>query len=199
MQAFQRKIFDNAYKEEINRQLDKIELLRFQKVLNQIKKHVRLDGNFRVLDLGCGTGKFLKFLPINHKYGVDISPVAVEKAVKNGINARTVNLENEKLPYKSNFFDLVTCMEVLEHLLDASLLLSEVRRVLKPGGHVYVTVPNDVYRLPNRLSILAGRYFLKSHPYESMHIRFFKKSLLKNLLLREKFKIVYVGGGPVKL
>lgn len=200
MQAYQRKIYDKTYKEEIDRPLDKIELLRFQKVLNQVKKYVRLDEKFRVLDIGCGTGKFLKFLPIKHKYGVDISPIAVEKAVKNGIDAKTVNVESEKLPYESNFFDLITCMEMLEHLFNASLLLSEVRRVLKPGGYVYVTVPNDVYRLKKRLGVLVGKYFLDlghNNLYTVAHIRFFRKSLLKNLFLNEGFKIVYVGGLPL--
>lgn len=150
-----------------------------------------------MLDVGCGSGIFLEILPFKYKYGVDISEIAVEKAKGKGIVAQVVNVELEKLPYESDYFDLVFCMEILEHLFDASLLLSEIKRVLKPTAYVYCTVPNDIYRLPNRLAILAGKYFSKHKPYASSHIRFFKKNLLENLFLENGFEIIYIGGVPL--
>ncbi|MEW6593157.1 MAG: methyltransferase domain-containing protein, partial [Candidatus Hadarchaeota archaeon] len=153
----------------------------------------------RVLDIGCGRGAFLEFLPFKEKYGVDISRSAVNEAKKRGIDARVVDIETEKLPYESNFFDIIFCMEILEHLLDASILFSEVRRVLKPGGYFYITVPNQLFILVNRMSILTGKYnLLDKDPYHARHIRFFKKSVLRDLVSSKGFKIVYVGGLPFR-
>ena len=189
--------YNQYWRKKRGRPLGKIELMRYQKILAQIKRHTSINENFRVLDIGCGEGRFLGVLPLRYKFGVDISEIAVKMAKKKGIAAQVVDVEHEKLPYESNYFDLITCTELLEHLFDASLLLSEIRRVLKPGASVYVTVPNDIYRLPSRLAILAGKYFFRQTPYAAAHIRFFKKNLLKDLFLEHGFEIIYVGGVPL--
>jgi 2-polyprenyl-3-methyl-5-hydroxy-6-metoxy-1,4-benzoquinol methylase len=86
-------------------------------------------------------------------------------------------------------------MEVLEHLFDLSLLMSEIKRVLKKRGHVYATVPNDLYWYKARLRVLFGKPFLQHSvltPHH--HIRFFNKALLSGLFKEKGFKIVYLGG-----
>lgn len=191
----QAKIYDKEYR--VMGPSDKMWLLRYQKDLAQVQKYVATNEDFRVLDIGCGDGRFLDFLPFKHKFGVDVSRIGVEIAKKRGIDAQVVDIEHEKLPHKSNSFDLVFCMEVLEHLFDISLLLSEIKRVLRQGGHVHVTVPNEVYRFDRRIGILFGKYFLKIRPHEAAHIRFFSKSTLKNTFLKEGFKVVYIGGLPL--
>jgi len=199
------KFYDEIHKKGWRGYMNKSELLRFQRILTQIGKYCPLDEINYVLDIGCRFGEFLKFLPFKHKYGVDISPFAVKKAKKSGIHAKVVNVENKKLPYEDNFFDMVFCMEILEHLFDASLLFSEVKRVLKPKGYLYITVPNDLFMLSRRLAILVGQdIFIKQgvresgDVYKGPHIRFFKKSSLRDLVLKKGFKIIYVGGLPYR-
>jgi len=191
----QAKIYDKEYAHM--GPSDKMWLLRYQKDISQVQKHVKIDENFRVLDIGCGDGRFLDLVPAKHKFGVDVSSVGVELAKKKGIDAHVVDVEHDKLPFESNFFDMVFCMEVLEHVFDISLLLSEIKRVLKPGGHIHATVPNEVYRFDRRARILLGGYFLKIRPHEAAHIRFFNKSTLKGTFLKEGFKVVYIGGLPL--
>jgi len=152
-----------------------------------------LHEDFRVLDVGCGGGELLSFLPIRNKYGVDINLTSVKWARRRGINARVVDVETQKLPYRDNYFDLVLCTELLEHLFNPFLLLSEIKRVLKKGGYVYATVPNDLYYIESRIKVLLGKPFMRdllSQP----HIRFFNKNLLFELFEKFRFKVIYLGG-----
>lgn len=73
---------------------------------------------------------------------IDISEKAVSLAKAKGIKAINVDINNEKLPYPDDYFDLVTAVEVIEHLINADNLLSEAYRIVKPGGYFLVTSPN---------------------------------------------------------
>lgn len=173
----------------------KIRVLKNKKALAQINKYVTIHNRTRILDIGCGSGEFLSLLSTKHKYGVDINQKSVKRARMSGINARVVDIESERLPYQNNYFDLVLCMEVFEHLFDLSLLISEIKRVLKKGGHVYATVPNDLYWSNARLKVLFGKPFLQdSFLAPHHHIRFFNKQLLSGLFKEKGFGIVYLGG-----
>jgi glycosyltransferase involved in cell wall biosynthesis/SAM-dependent methyltransferase len=66
------------------------------------------------------------------------------------------NIEADTFPYDDNFFDVVLCCEIIEHLLsDPVHALTEIRRVLKPGGDLVLTTPN-VARLDNVRKMIAG-------------------------------------------
>ena len=97
----------------------------------------------RLLDVGCGTGVWLRICKSYgwDVYGVDLSTQAVETAKASGLlNVWAGTLVEAKFP--SNFFDVVTMVQVLEHTYDPRAALLEARRILKPGGRLYVTVPN---------------------------------------------------------
>lgn len=100
----------------------------------------------RVLEIGCGAGagtRFLKeLLEPTELYGVDISEDAIAKAKKKGLTAYTINVGDEKLPFKNNFFDLIITFEVVEHVFDTGAFIEEIRRVLKPEGTLYISTPN---------------------------------------------------------
>ncbi len=95
----------------------------------------------RILDIGCGHGDFLK--PIHdktiHSYGLDPDNNALDK--NTFIKNKTVGTV-EKLPFESNFFDLVVSAWVLEHLPDPQKAFQEIFRVLKPDGKVIFLTPN---------------------------------------------------------
>ncbi|MEW6221762.1 MAG: methyltransferase domain-containing protein [Candidatus Hadarchaeota archaeon] len=168
---------------------------RNRKALAQINEHVKLRSDYRVLDIGCGRGDFLSLLPVKNKYGVEINPKEVKRARAIGIDARALDVENDRLPYPDNYMDLILCMEVLEHLFNPSLLMSEMKRVLKKGGHIYATVPNDLYWLGSRMRVFFGKPFIKyAKGALHLHIKFFNKEVLSNLFEEAGFKIVYAGG-----
>jgi ubiquinone/menaquinone biosynthesis C-methylase UbiE len=90
-----------------------------------------------VLDLGCGEGNsidlFKKIAPRTHWHGVDVeeSP-EVKKRTRKNESIRTFN--GVDLPYPSNKFDVVYCIQVLEHVRFPDKLIAEAFRVLKPNG-----------------------------------------------------------------
>lgn len=88
----------------------------------------------KVLDVGCGTSPYRTWLPQECQYtGMDIegARAAPDITVKNGA----------AWPVTDGAFDAVLCNQVLEHAQDVPHLLAEIRRVLKPGGLVVLSVP----------------------------------------------------------
>jgi len=95
----------------------------------------------RILDVGCGTGANLEMLAeFGDAEGVDVSTDALSFCRQRGLNSVKLG-EAEKLPYPDQSFDLVTALDVVEHLDDDLAGLREMHRVLKPGGHVMMFVP----------------------------------------------------------
>ena len=95
----------------------------------------------RLLDAGCGSGRTLDELArYGRVAGVDANPDAVELARRRG--HRDVRVARvEELPFRAESFDVVTCLDVVEHTPDDRATLSELRRVTREGGVLLVTVP----------------------------------------------------------
>lgn len=97
--------------------------------------------NPRILDVGCGTGANLKMLRAYGKAeGVDISPQAVDFCRERGLDSVKLGAA-EQLPYENGSFELVTALDVVEHLDDDVAGLREMRRVLVRDGRVLLFVP----------------------------------------------------------
>ncbi len=95
----------------------------------------------RILDVGCGTGANLKMLAAyGNAEGVDISPQAVDFCHERGLNSVKLGAI-EQLPYENDSFELVTALDVIEHLDDDIAGLREMRRVLRRDGRLLVFVP----------------------------------------------------------
>ncbi|MBI5178704.1 MAG: class I SAM-dependent methyltransferase [Nitrospinae bacterium] len=96
----------------------------------------------RVLDVACGKGFFLSAGNGDWKgMGIDFSPEALAGAKRRGVHA-LVQGEAERLPFSSGAFDAVVNLGSLEHFLDKSTALAEMKRVVKPEGAVMIIVPN---------------------------------------------------------
>jgi SAM-dependent methyltransferase len=95
----------------------------------------------RILDAGCGSGRtLLELASYGEVWGVDLNEDAVALAQGRGaFDVRVGRLE--ELPFEDATFDLVTCLDVLEHTAQDVLALSELQRVTKGGGWLLVTVP----------------------------------------------------------
>ena len=101
-----------------------------------------LEEGMKLLELGCGRGEFLnnfKDLGLD-VIGVDISPEAV--AFENGLDVKLCDVENEKLPFDDNTFDVIYSKSFIEHLYYPEKYLEEAYRVLKSNGILLTLVPD---------------------------------------------------------
>ena len=128
----------------------------------------RLSRNRRVLDAGCGTGYGAAELSYsaNSVTAIDLSQDAVAYAC-NQYPRRNLNwlvASCTALPIADDSFDLVAAFEVIEHLKDWRLLLTEAKRVLAPGGQFIVSTPNKTYYAESRK--LSGPNLFHEHEFE---------------------------------
>lgn len=114
----------------------------------------------RYLDCGCGecelTKRIAKDLRAREVYTVDIDPTYIKLALENGFNATSCDLSAEQLPYPSNYFDIITSIEVIEHLYTPDMFFQEVYDKLKPNGLLLVSTPN-LASWANRILMLFGQ------------------------------------------
>jgi SAM-dependent methyltransferase len=132
------------------------------------------------LDLGCGDGRLSSRLDSDDLTLADVSDVALARAARRLPAAGIVALDPDAaLPLADNAFDLVLCADTVEHVRDLQLLLSEVRRVLRPGGRLAVATP--AHSRLTGLDVLA-RGFERRFPPLSPHLRFLTRRSLRRLL-----------------
>ncbi len=104
--------------------------------------HYPQDGRLQILDIGCGTGAMLDELaPFGHVVGADFSPEALQFCVTRGVGADLARADVRRLPFADASFDIVTAMDIVEHIDDDKAAACEIFRVLRPGGRLLVTVP----------------------------------------------------------
>src|SRR4051812_43015576 len=131
----------------------------------------------RALDIGCGDGRLTAQLDANDLTAADVSRVALERAGPRLPAARLVELEPDApLPFEDGSFDTALAAETLEHVRDLQLLLSEIRRVLVPGGELAVTTP------------AAAALVRPEQPF-SPHLRRFTRSSLRGALDELGFEV----------
>jgi SAM-dependent methyltransferase len=112
-------------------------------ILDSFVSGIRAQANqdLKILDVGCGTGANLKMLrEYGTAAGVDISQQAVDFCHERGLTDVQLGAA-EELPHADETFDLVTALDVIEHLDDDLGGLNEIRRVLRPNGHALLFVP----------------------------------------------------------
>jgi ubiquinone/menaquinone biosynthesis C-methylase UbiE len=132
------------------------------------------------LDLGCGDGRLSELIDADELTLADVSDVALQRAARRLPAAQVVALAPDAaLPLPDNAFDLVVCTETMEHVRDIQLLLSEVRRVLRPGGRLALTTP--AHSRLTGLDVLT-RGFERRFPPLSPHLRFLTRRSLRALL-----------------
>lgn len=115
---------------------------KFSTVRDLISSHID------ILDIGCLNGNFYNFLKENNFSiksftGVDFSEKLIERAKNRFPEQKWIVSDCKKLPFDDNSFDVVTLMELLEHIEEPDLALKEASRVCKKSGSVIITVPNE--------------------------------------------------------
>ncbi|WP_210410806.1 class I SAM-dependent methyltransferase [Leptospira sarikeiensis] len=146
----------------------------------------RSDGNF--LDIGCSFGGLLQcakekgYVP----YGVEISPYSAKQAETRGFKVWQGQFLDADIP--ENFFDVITLIEVIEHLENPKKVFDKLSKVLKPGGLLLIQTANfDAWQAIN-----SGN---KYHYYLPGHVYYYSANLLRKILARRGFErqITYLG------
>lgn len=116
--------------------LNHLNPLRFE----YFDRHIGNWQGLKVLDVGCGGGFSCEFMAARgaQVFGIDRSQnciaIAQAHAAGNGFKIDYQNGFAECLPYAANYFDVVLCVDVLEHVTDLKQTIADINRVLKPGG-----------------------------------------------------------------
>lgn len=128
-----------------------------------IERALASAGGRRVLDVGAGEGALCRKLL---DLGCDVSACDLYPEIFKlaSIDCRRVDADGD-LPFETASFDLVTCIEVVEHLESHRRLFAEVSRVLRPQGRIVFTTPN-ILSLKSRMTFLLTGYFYSHGPLE---------------------------------
>lgn len=118
----------------------------------------------RLLDLGCGNGSYTTVMAAGFEetYGVEIETRRLAEFRAHlaehpvpGVHA--LAMSGEHLDFADGHFDVVTAIEVIEHVLDLPATVREVHRVLKPGGAFVITAPNRWFPIETHSFKVRGR------------------------------------------
>ncbi|MBU0667069.1 MAG: class I SAM-dependent methyltransferase [Nanoarchaeota archaeon] len=168
---WQKKIIEKGRIKSQNRVYNAFSLL-FKEILKDYFKG-------RILDLGCGDGALVQLL--NSKKNIEAKGIDINQGV---------NFETDKLPFRTDEYDIVIMYSVIEHIVDPGNILREVKRILKPHGKIIIITSN--YDLTNLIT--CDRSFYNDpthvHPYNFISIDY-----LMNLY---NFKKRFIGLWTIK-
>lgn len=144
----------------------------------------------KVLDVGCADGSILApFAKVHELHGVDISEGLIAKACAAGIVGQSHDVETKPLPYADGTFDVVFSGETIEHHVDTDWMLSELNRVLKPGGTLILTFPNIRTLLSIGMMLLLDMPPMYAARYRAPHYRDFTLKTIKMALRNHGFDL----------
>ena len=144
-----------------------------------------------VIDLGCGSGHFLKALKSARVrgsyescnvsyYGIDFAHSAIELASKTVVDGVFKVASVYNVEYPDNSFDLVILMEVLEHIKKPKYAIREAARLCRPNSTIVITVPNgDIDTFMGHINFWNGRQFM----------RFLKRAVPIGVIVEEILKV----------
>lgn len=161
----------------------------------------------RILDLGCGPGNLLDFLrPRGDIYGSDYSADALGFCLDRGYR-RLFRADFHSLPISSESFDLVTCIDVVEHLKDDRRALQELHRILRPTGRLVLSVPafqalwgdhDTLYGHYRRYTTSEVREKLAEAGFEVLRCTYFEPLFFLPLLVYRRLKKLLVKEGGLE-
>jgi ubiquinone/menaquinone biosynthesis C-methylase UbiE len=170
--------------------------LKPEKDVRKVAKFFEKERVKKILDLGCGSGRHLVYLAKHgfDVYGIDIAKYGIKIAKdwlkKEGLKSHLkVGDMHKKLPYKDNFFDAIIGIGTLNHgkIKEIRRTIDEVRRILKPGGLIFITVNKERPQKYIPKEKLYGIKYIAPRTYIILggvergtpHYRFHKRTLFK--------------------
>lgn len=149
----------------------------------------------KVLDIGSNDGTFSKVVldGTNAKelVGLDVIKKTIDWANKHWKGTKKMRFlvaDAHKLPFKNNTFKAVVALEVLEHVFDPEKVLSEIKRVLVPGGYAIFLVPSDsvLFRF---IWFLWLTFYPRGKIWRDTHIQTYRNNYLTKISKKSGFKI----------
>lgn len=130
-----------------------------------------------ILDLGCGYGDFLfAFKNLGLKcFGADNDGIGIKSCEAKGIEVSKTDLRNEKIKFRKKF-DIITCMETIEHFTDPENILENVKRLIADDGIFVVTTLN-------------WNFTYKNFFHDYTHVKPYTPRALEKMLLQKGFVI----------
>lgn len=134
----------------------------------------------RIFEIGCGAGDTLNFLKTSGRCdwagGIELFHDAAEAARSKVDLVLEGSIENNKLAFEENSFDVILCLDVLEHLADPWLVISQIGKLLKPGGMLVCSIPNvRNFRVVLPLLFFGRWRYTKYGILDKTHLRFFTR------------------------
>jgi SAM-dependent methyltransferase len=135
----------------------------------------------KILDIGSGIGDDISEINnFGHVYAMDIDQKTLDLIPEDLVVEKRIG-DICNIPYEKNSFDIVISFDVLEHIKNDFKAVSEIKRVLKPGGSFVFTVP-------------ANRFIYSKHDEIEGHCRRYNKKMLKSLMLNNNLENLELGG-----
>ena len=168
-------------------------------LLEKIAEAMAEEPHGKVLDLGCGDGKTGKLL-LDKGFQVEASDMDVQRFEFSAVIPFKKANFNNSLPYPDQSFDAIIFMEVIEHLYNPDFVVSEISRILKPGGKLLLSTPN-ILNIGSRFRFLfEGSFdffrepildYSKSFPstIQNMHVIPWRYQELEFLLARNGLSV----------
>jgi len=150
----------------------------------------------KVLEIGCGEGIFRENLNQEHEYW-GIEPVeSVAKIASNKLDKVLIGTYDEvyeQIP--NNYFDLVICNDVIEHLPDHDKFFQSIKNKIKKNGYLIASISN-VRFIKNLFEILIKKdwEYKNNGILDKTHLRFFTKKSLKRTIINNDFLIIQLIG-----
>ncbi len=158
--------------------------------------------NNRILDFGFGEGYFLSLCSKDgwEVYGVDTNPEFVDHVkLHYGIGKVAGSIEDAHYP--EDYFDVITCWNVLEHVKDPYRTLKEIYRILRPNGVIFLRFPNASFHIPCRLLFVAlykGWSRVKGFNQSVIHRYSYDKTTIYQYLRNSGFDSIEVNNSVSK-
>lgn len=186
----------------LNELLSTVGDMALKRRARRIVEELELKDRDKILEVGCGNGYYLNLL---NNLGLDLTLVGLDNDARALKDAKKI-IENNKvklfladagnLPFDDNSFDKVILSEVIEHIENESQVLSEINRVLNPGGAMVLTTCNVDYPfLWDPVNFCLQR-LLKTHIKTgfwagiwNQHLRLYRINALNKFIKKSKFKV----------
>ncbi len=146
-------------------------------IIRSLLYKIKLKTNSKILDVGCGTGGNMEVLmEFGNVIGIDNSTEAIKFCKKRGLrNIKLKDINDANFPGKS--FDLITALDILEHIDDDLAALKKIHHILKEGGYVLISVP-------------AYQFLWSEHDVAVHHKRRYSMKEINNCLLKANFQVI---------
>jgi len=147
--------------------------MRYQRTLKDVDFDIR---NKKILEVGCGIGGIISSFSGKTTVGLDVDKKLVAKAKKFARSTQTIFVctDAERLPFKDETFDLILLLDVIEHMVNPEMTISECFRALRKGGLICINFPPYcsalgghlilpyLHYLPRKISYFIVRRFISS-------------------------------------